>query len=100
MDYTLDSLDAADNTSVIFRGIVGSRAYGTANANSDTDIRGVFVVPSAEYVRLVPPPKQVLDTHNDKTYYTLLRFCELATLFRACVKSGGVRRAAGFNSQP
>ena len=77
MDYTFESLEVADNTSVIFRGIVGSRAYGTANANSDTDIRGVFVVPSAEYVRLAPPPKQVSDARNDKTYYSLLRFCEL-----------------------
>ena len=34
MDYTHESLDAAGNPSVIFRGIVGSRAYGTANANS------------------------------------------------------------------
>ena len=77
MDYTLESLDAAGNPSVIFRGIVGSHAYGTANANSDTDIRGIFVVPSAEYVRLAPPPKQVSDARNDKTYYSLLRFCEL-----------------------
>ena len=77
MNYTLESLDAAGNPLVIFRGIVGSRAYGTANANSDTDIRGIFVVPSAEYVRLTPPPKQVSDARNDKTYYSLLRFCEL-----------------------
>ena len=77
MNYTLESLDAAGNPLVIFRGSVGSRAYGTANANSDTDIRGIFVVPSAEYVRLTPPPKQVSDARNDKTYYSLLRFCEL-----------------------
>ena len=77
MDYSLENLDAAGNPSVIFRGIVGSRAYGTANANSDTDIRGIFIVPFAEYVRLTPPPKQVSDARNDKTYYSLLRFCEL-----------------------
>ena len=39
--------------------------------------RGVFVVPSGEYVRLTPPPKQVSDERNDITYYSLLRFCEL-----------------------
>lgn len=77
MDYSLENLETDGNPSVIFRGIVGSRAYGTANANSDTDIRGIFVVPSAEYVRLTPPPKQVSDARNDKTYYSLLRFCEL-----------------------
>ncbi len=70
-------LEQTDNPSVIFRGNVGGRAYGTANAQSDLDIRGVFVAPSAEYVRLSPPPKQVSDERNDRTYYSLLRFCEL-----------------------
>ena len=35
-----------DNPAVIFRGIVGSRAYGTANAASDLDVMLLFV-PSA-----------------------------------------------------
>ena len=74
-EFDFASLDATDNPAVIFRGIVGSRAYGTANAQSDTDTRGVFVVPSVEYVRLVPPPKQVSDARNDHTYYSLLRSC-------------------------
>ena len=46
MHYNIDSLESADNPLVLFRGIVGSRAYGTQNANSDTDVRGIFVVPS------------------------------------------------------
>ena len=75
--YNFDELMASGNPAVIFRGIVGSHAYGTANAASDTDVRGVFVVPSCEYVRLSPPPKQVSDARNDRTYYSLLRFCEL-----------------------
>ena len=75
--YAFQELEVADNPAVIFRGIVGSHAYGTANAASDTDVRGVFVVPSREYVRLTPPPKQVSDARNDRTYYSLLRFCEL-----------------------
>ena len=49
MSYLIESLEIADNPIVLFRGIVGSRAYGTQNANSDTDVRGIFVVPSAEY---------------------------------------------------
>ena len=77
MNYAFEEFEDLENSSVIFRGIVGSRAYGTANAQSDTDTRGIFVVPSMEYVRLVPPPKQVSDPHNDHTYYSLLRFCEL-----------------------
>lgn len=74
-DYEL--LCEKDNRSVIFRGIVGSHAYGTANEHSDVDTRGIFVVPSAEYVRLAPPPRQVSDERNDHTYYSLLRFAEL-----------------------
>ena len=77
MGYELKNLETADNPAVIFRGVVGSHAYGTANAQSDTDVCGVFVVPSCEYVRLAAPPKQVSDERNDRTYYSLLRFCEL-----------------------
>ena len=77
MNYAFEEFEDFENSSVIFRGIVGSRAYGTANAQSDTDTRGIFVVPSMEYVRLVPPPKQVSDERNDRTYYSLVRFCEL-----------------------
>ena len=72
-----DFPEVADNPIVLFRGIVGSRAYGTQNANSDMDVRGIFVVPSAEYARLAQPPKQVADERNDRTYYSLVRFCEL-----------------------
>ena len=77
MAYGIDSLESVDNPRVLFRGIVGSRAYGTQNEYSDTDIRGIFAVPSAEYARLKQPPKQVSDGRNDTTYYSLLRFCEL-----------------------
>ncbi len=61
MACSIDSLEIADNPVVLFRGIVGSRAYGTQDANSDTDVRGIFVVPSAAYARLAQPPKQVSD---------------------------------------
>ena len=74
---TFEELVQVDNPSVVFRGVVGSHAYGTANEHSDVDTRGIFVVPSAAYVRLQPPPKQVSDTRNDHTFYSLLRFAEL-----------------------
>lgn len=79
MDRTIADLENKNNSDVIFRGIVGSRAYGTANANSDTDERGVFLVPANEYVRLNIPPMQINDERNDKVYYSLLRFCQLAS---------------------
>lgn len=77
MKYGIGRLESADNPLVLFRGIVGSRAYGTQNTNSDTDVRGIFAVPSAEYARLVQPPRQMSDERNDRTYYSLVRFCEL-----------------------
>ena len=75
--HTFEELKQIGNPAVIFRGIVGSHAYGTANEDSDVDTRGIFVVPPARYVRLTPPPKQVSDPRNDHTYYSLLRFAEL-----------------------
>ena len=79
MTYNIDNLENQDNERVIFRGVVGSRAYGTNTPDSDTDIRGIFVVPSIEYAYLSQPPNQVSDKRNDRTYYSLRRFCELAS---------------------
>lgn len=68
MPYLMESLEIADNPIVLFRGIVGSRAYGTQDANSDTDVRGIFVVPSAAYARLAQPSKQVSDERYEIAY--------------------------------
>lgn len=68
MPYSIDSLEVADNPIVLFRGIVGSRAYGTQNANSDTDVHGIFVAPSAAYARLAQPSKQVSDERYEIAY--------------------------------
>ena len=40
---TLEQLK--DSGHIIFEAISGSRAYGLATATSDTDIRGVFILP-------------------------------------------------------
>jgi predicted nucleotidyltransferase len=45
---------------VIYSCVVGSRAYGLAGPDSDTDRRGVFVAPADAFWRLEPPP-----THRD-----------------------------------
>lgn len=68
MACSIDSLEIADNPVVLFRGIVGSRAYGTQDANSDTDVRGIFVAPSAAYARLAQPSKQVSDERYEIAY--------------------------------
>ena len=77
-DYSFQSLHADIGPRVIFRGVVGSRAYGTNRPGSDEDVRGVFLVPPVEYALLSAPPAQVADERNDRVYYSLRRFAELA----------------------
>src|SRR5689334_15149349 len=61
---------------LIFEAIVGSKAYGLDNAKSDTDIRGVFVLPKELFYSLDYVP-QVANETNDIVYYELRRFIEL-----------------------
>ena len=61
---------------VLYDCITGSRAYGTELPNSDTDIRGVFILPKAEFYGLHYTP-QLADDTNDTVYYELGRFVEL-----------------------
>ena len=42
---TLDELRGTNARAILFECIAGSRAYGTSNAASDEDLRGVFAVP-------------------------------------------------------
>lgn len=65
-----------DNGWLIFETIAGSRAYGLATAHSDTDIRGVFVLPKEQFYSLDYTP-QVSNATNDIVYYELKRFIEL-----------------------
>jgi len=75
---TLADLQSDSCDRVIFRGISGSRAYGTSHAASDTDIRGIFVTGKTAYLTLNEEQKQVSDERGDICYYSLRRFCELA----------------------
>lgn len=61
---------------LIFEGIVGSRAYGLDTASSDTDIKGVFVLPKKIFYSLDYVP-QVSNETNDIVYFELKRFIEL-----------------------
>ncbi len=61
---------------LIFEAIVGSKAYGLATAVSDTDIRGVFVLPKELFYSLEYTP-QISNESNDIVYYELRRFIEL-----------------------
>lgn len=61
---------------LLFECISGSKAYGTNLPTSDTDVKGVFVLPEKEYFGL-EYVEQVSDESNDVVYYELRRFIEL-----------------------
>lgn len=61
---------------LLFEAISGSRAYGLSLPSSDTDIKGVFVLPQDSFYGLEYIP-QVNDAKNDEVYYELGRFVEL-----------------------
>ncbi len=65
-----------ENCLLVFEAITGSKAYGLDTAKSDTDIRGVFVLPKEIYYSL-EYTAQVSNETNDIVYYELKKFMEL-----------------------
>lgn len=65
-----------NNGLLVFEVITGSRAYGLDGPKSDTDIRGVFVLPKDMFYGL-EYTAQVNNETNDIVYYELKRFMEL-----------------------
>lgn len=64
---------------IVLECISGSKAYGLDTPTSDTDIKGVFVLPKEEYYGLNYTP-QVNNETNDIVFYELGRFMELLAL--------------------
>jgi uncharacterized protein len=65
-----------DNGLLVFEAITGSKSYGLDTATSDTDIKGVFVLPKDMFYGL-EYTAQVNNDTNDIVYYELKRFIEL-----------------------
>jgi hypothetical protein len=63
---------------VIFRCIIGSRAYGLESEESDTDYRGVFLPPADRHWSLYGVPDQIDRPENQEQYWELQRFLVLA----------------------
>ncbi len=63
---------------IIFECISGSRAYGLDTPTSDTDIRGVFILPKNSFYSL-DYIGQVNNESNDIVYYELRKFIELCS---------------------
>lgn len=74
---TIDDLKSRNL--IILECISGSRAYGLDTPESDTDIKGVFILPKDEYYGLNYIP-QVSNESNDEVYFELGRFMELLSV--------------------
>lgn len=56
---------------VILETVVGSRAWGLSDAESDTDRRGVFVLPFPWTIALVEPPSDLVSADGSDTYWAI-----------------------------
>jgi len=65
-----------ESSSIIYRCIYGSRAFNLATEGSDTDIRGVFVLPKEQFYGL-DPVEQVSDERCNEMYWEVGRFVSL-----------------------
>jgi predicted nucleotidyltransferase len=63
---------------VIYRCVVGSRAYGLSNEESDTDRRGVYLPPAEIEWSLWGVPEQLENLETEETYWEIKKFLTLA----------------------
>jgi uncharacterized protein len=70
-DFDLEKL-------VIYRCVVGSRAYGLDNDESDTDRRGVYLAPAELQWSLFGAPEQFEDNATQSCYWELQKFLTMA----------------------
>lgn len=66
------------NAFVIYRCVVGSRAYGLDDEESDTDRRGFFLPPAELHWSLYGVPEQLENEATQETYWELEKFVRLA----------------------
>jgi uncharacterized protein len=63
---------------VIYRCIVGSRAFGLDNEDSDTDLRGIYLPPADLHWSLYGVPEQLENNDNQECYWELQKFIIMA----------------------
>ncbi len=63
---------------VIYRCIVGSRAYGLETEASDTDLRGIYQAPAEMQWSLFGAPEQFEDNTTQSCYWELQKFIVMA----------------------
>ena len=70
--------DFALETHIIYRCVVGSRAYGLDTDASDTDVRGVYIAPAEMHWSLFGVPEQFEDNTAQTCYWELQKFLIMA----------------------
>jgi predicted nucleotidyltransferase len=63
---------------IIYRCVVGSRAYGLDNDESDTDRRGVYIAPAEMQWSLFGAPEQFEDNATQSCFWELQKFLTMA----------------------
>lgn len=63
---------------VIYRCVIGSRAYGLDDVGSDTDRRGVYLPPAEMHWSLYGVPEQLEEDATQECYWELRKFLVLA----------------------
>lgn len=63
---------------VIYRCVVGSRAFGLDDADSDTDLRGVYLPPARLHWSLYGVPEQLERPDHEECYWEIQKFLTLA----------------------
>ncbi len=63
---------------VIYRCVMGSRAFGLDDDASDTDRRGCYLPPATLQWSLYGVPEQIEDNGNEEVYWELQKFLNLA----------------------
>lgn len=66
------------NAYIIYRCVVGSRAYGLDEVGSDTDRRGIYLPPATLHWSLFGVPEQLENEEQQECYWELQKFIVLA----------------------
>jgi hypothetical protein len=64
---------------LIYEVVSGSHSYGLQSAESDTDLRGVYIIPANERIALSETVEEIGDEKQNEKYYELKKFFLLAS---------------------
>lgn len=62
---------------VIYRCVIGSRAYGLDDEQSDTDLRGIYLPPADLHWSLYGVPEQIENSETEEVYWEAQKFVVL-----------------------